>query len=300
VQLPSHQGRFDAPVDDRCWPRDTDVSIQRQLPLTQSPCIHSGKMQVSRNVGTCPRSKALTNVELPCSRKSRWGSRVMVACTLVHSPLVGPSTWSLVADELRARGWIVAVPSLREAATAGDLEGCCEAAATESARGTGVHVLVAHSGSGRLAPLIAHRMGALPEHIVLVDAIMPPEVGVSDVNGEFARYIAKLAVDGILPPWSEWFGPETMADEVPEPELRMRTVEEMPRLPLELFRSISVPASWSRSKRSYVLLSEAYRLHADQARARGWPVVELPGRHLDILNRPVKVAAAISEIARGA
>ena len=33
---------------------------------------------------------------------------------LIHSPLVGPLTWTLVADELQRKGIEVVVPVLRE------------------------------------------------------------------------------------------------------------------------------------------------------------------------------------------
>ena len=37
--------------------------------------------------------------------------------TLIHSPLVGGLTWTLVAQELSARGYPVAVPHLADQAT---------------------------------------------------------------------------------------------------------------------------------------------------------------------------------------
>jgi hypothetical protein len=48
---------------------------------------------------------------------------------------------------------------------------------------------------------------------------------------------------------------------------------------------------------AYLLLSAAYRADADDSRSRGWPVVELPGNHLDLVDRPAEVAAAIRSLA---
>jgi hypothetical protein len=58
---------------------------------------------------------------------------------------------------------------------------------------------------------------------------------------------------------------------------------------------------WAAAACGYVLLSEeAYGSQAAAAEARGWPVIRLPGGHLDIVNRPAKVAAAIAEVVAAA
>jgi hypothetical protein len=102
-----------------------------------------------------------------------------------------------------------------------------------------------------------------------------------------------LARDGVLPPWSEWFGP--VAEPVPDRELRSTLAAEMPRLPVSYFEA-SVPMShgWDRVPCGYVLLSETYRQSAAEARDRGWPVVEIPqGNHLTLATDPVTVAGAL-------
>src|SRR5690242_9890568 len=100
----------------------------------------------------------------------------MTALRLVHSPLVGPATWEGVADELRARGHDVVVPSLLAAAPRGDWRACVDAAA-----GPGATVLVGHSGAGPLLPQIAARCDPAPECLVFVDAGVPPARGASEL-----------------------------------------------------------------------------------------------------------------------
>src|SRR5258708_18493638 len=71
---------------------------------------------------------------------------------LVHSPLVGPATWDLVAAELAGRGCEVGVPDLTGTVTAGppycprQAEGIARSASGRPA------ILIGHSGAG---PLLA-------------------------------------------------------------------------------------------------------------------------------------------------
>lgn len=58
-----------------------------------------------------------------------------------------------------------------------------------------------------------------------------------------------------------------------------------------------MPEGWSRTSGGYILLSEPYRPHASEAASRGWPVIELLGRHLDIVTRAPEVAAALVDVA---
>jgi len=77
-------------------------------------------------------------------------------------------------------------------------------------------------------------------------------------------------------------------------------VADIPRVPLALFEGVvEVPTGWAaRSPGAYVHQSEPYAADARLAAARGWPVTELPGTHLDIVTQPATVAAAIDHLAR--
>jgi hypothetical protein len=217
----------------------------------------------------------------------------MSSFTLVHSPLVGPLSWSAVEVELRKRGHAVQVPSLVSAATSGRWLACVDAAVGGAARGDD-QVLVGHSGAGPLMPLIAGRMDRPPQRLVFVDAILPPEDGERSVSGTLLQHLRTIETEGRLPPWSEWFGPGVMEELIPDDHLRSAVVADMPRLPLSYFEGvIPVPSGWMRTSCRYVLLSEAYREEAGEATSRGWHVYEHLGSHLDILNRPVEIADSL-------
>jgi hypothetical protein len=220
----------------------------------------------------------------------------MAAFVLVHSPVTGPSTWRWVADELAARGHQVVVPAVPPAATALGWPAFVGAVGALAA-GLDSPVLVGHSGAGPLLPRIATRIRA--QALVFVDADVPPEAGETTlVPAEFLEFLQGLANGGVLPPWSGWFGPEGMRQQIPDDRKREIVSAELPALPLSYFQArVPVPAGWTSTRCGYVLLSEAYAEQASKAAASGWPVARLAGAHLDIVTRPSAVANAILSVA---
>ncbi|MDQ4069189.1 MAG: alpha/beta hydrolase [Actinomycetota bacterium] len=218
----------------------------------------------------------------------------MASFVLVHSPLVGPTTWSWVANEIERYGHQVIVPSLLDAATSGSWEACVSAVATAAPPGV-PHVLVGHSGAGPLLPAIAEQLN--PSRLVFVDARLPPTEGTSAlVPEQFLGALTALAQDGVLPPWSDWFEPGTMETLIPDPGRREAVVAELPRLPLSYFQArVPMPEGWAIAPCTYVLLSEAYRHDANQAATRGWTVIELLGSHLDLVAQPLKLAEILRD-----
>ena len=220
----------------------------------------------------------------------------MAAFVLVHSPVTGPSTWRWVADELAARGHRVSVPAVPPAATALGWSAFVGAVGALSA-GIDSPVLVGHSGAGPLLPRIGTRIRA--KALVFVDADIPPEAGETTlVPDEFLDFLRGLARGGVLPPWSQWFGPDSMRELIPDDRAREIVSGELPAVPLSYFETrVPVPAGWTSSPCGYVLLSEAYAEQASKAAASGWPVARLPGAHLDIVTRPAAIADAILSVA---
>jgi pimeloyl-ACP methyl ester carboxylesterase len=131
---------------------------------------------------------------------------------LVHSPLLGPSTWEWVARELEQRGRLTVVPSLLATAVApapGWREACKTIAACS--RGAAGVVLVGHSAAGTLLPAIAESIPVDATGMVFVDAFLPPASGTAPpVPATYIDELKTLAIDGVLPPWSSWFGDEVM------------------------------------------------------------------------------------------
>jgi hypothetical protein len=218
----------------------------------------------------------------------------MTAFVLVHSPVTGPSTWRWVAAVLVAGGHRVSIPAV---AGVSSWQEFADAVAAQVAHDDHA-VLVGHSGAGSVLPQIAARTGA--ERLIFVDADIPSAAGeASLMPAEILATLRAMATDGLLPPWSEWFGPEVMGELVPDAERRSLVTAELPRLPISYYEGrVPAPAGWAGAAGGYVLLSaEAYGDQARAAAARGWPVIELPGGHLDIVTRPEPIAAAITEIA---
>jgi hypothetical protein len=220
----------------------------------------------------------------------------MAAFVLVHSPVTGPSTWRWVAEELAVRGHRVSVPAVPPAATALGWSAFVGAVAALSA-GVDSPVVVGHSGAGPLLPRIGARIRA--RALVFVDADIPPQAGETTlVPDEFLEFLRGLATRGVLPPWSEWFGPDSMRELIPDEQTREIVNAELPAVPLSYFETrVPVPAGWTSTPCGYVLLSEAYAEQASKAAASGWPAARLPGGHLDLVTRPAAVAEAILSVA---
>jgi hypothetical protein len=214
------------------------------------------------------------------------------AFALVHSPLVGPSTWRWVAEELDAAGHRVRVPRVPAEAVAHGWVAFADAVAGQISAG---EVLVGHSGAGPLLPQIAARAARPPSALVFVDAAVPARSGATELMPEgMLAELRQLATGGMLPPWSDWFGPGVMQELVPDDTRRAAVLAELRMLPLAYFENpVALSSGWADIPSGYILLSEAYAADADEAEATGWPVVREMGAHLDIVTRPKAIADAI-------
>jgi pimeloyl-ACP methyl ester carboxylesterase len=223
---------------------------------------------------------------------------VPVFLTLVHSPLVGPGTWEAVAAAARDRGHQVSVPDLRPALSKAPPFAARQVALVADAVGQRETVLVGHSGAGPLLAAAGDACGDVGGYVYL-DAGMPApgKSWFETVPAELAAHVRGMARDGWLPPWSEWWGPDEVADLLPDPQLRRRFVAECPPLPVAMFEE-PLPSSpgWASRPSAYLRLSDAYEEPAAQARALGWPVIELNGHHLSVLTEPELVIDAILDL----
>jgi Alpha/beta hydrolase family len=215
---------------------------------------------------------------------------------LIHSPLVGPGTWEPVAEELRRHRRKTVVASLTGVADAPAPQWRhCVAAVRAAAEDIGGRfVLVGHSGAGPLMPAMADAIRGEVAASIFVDAMLPPASGHARLlPAELLSQLRALASDGVLPPWSAWFGESAMRELVPEDDLRAALEREMPRLPLAYFEAqVPVPAGWRQRPCAYLLLSrDSYGQPAAEARSCGWPTAELAGaHHLSLVTDPSRVA----------
>jgi hypothetical protein len=226
------------------------------------------------------------------------------ALVLVHSPLIGPTSWLPVADELERRGRVVVVPSLLGVAGAPAPQW---RQVPETVRLATSHlqrpiVLVGHSGAGLLLPVIAGALSAEVAALVFVDSFLPQAAGpVQLAPAAFMDQLRAMATHGVLPPWSRWFGDEGMRELVHDEDLRAALEREMPRMPLSYFASaVPLPEAWRRRPCAYLLLSpDTYGQSAAEAQALGWPVRAIrDAHHLAITTDPIPVTEALLELER--
>jgi hypothetical protein len=222
---------------------------------------------------------------------------------LVPAPVLGPASWQPVAAELTAGGVRVTVPSLAGFTDGGPpyaprlVRRCAEqaAAALADSPGTDRLVLVVHSGAGPFAARLAAAVPATPAGVAVVfaDAGLPAADGPTPVvGGDFLPYLSRLARDGVVPAWPQWFPEASPAELYPSETARAAVLADARPLPLSFFHE-QLPAAPMPAQARYLLFSDGYGSEAQAARKRGWPVAELPGSHLHMLVDPATVAAAL-------
>ena len=121
---------------------------------------------------------------------------------LVHSPLVGPSTWRPFEDTARSAGLDVVRPDLTgvERADRPQWRHVVDTAVDAVADRSDL-VVIGHSGSGAVLPAIGHRLMDRVRALVFVDAVVPPAAGEHSASPPFRDFLDGIVVDGLLPQW---------------------------------------------------------------------------------------------------
>jgi hypothetical protein len=226
----------------------------------------------------------------------------MVTFALIHSPLVGPSTWKLVAIQLQQRNRQVIVPTLidSEADPRAYWEQHARSAAEAiNATTQGSCILVGHSGAGPILPAIGGRLTRPPSGYIFVDAGLPgDQVSRLDMMksessqwaDEFERY---LTAGERYPNWSD----TDLQSLIPDDDLRQQMLKEIRARALAFFTErISIPQDWSMPPCGYIQFTETYEVPASRARQSGWPFVRFQAGHFHMLVEPILVADALVHI----
>lgn len=228
------------------------------------------------------------------------GGRVEPAFVLLHSMLLGPSTWAPVAARLAASGAVAVVPSFVDVADLDDPPFWPRVAATVDDALTRLPphqpvVLVAHSNAGLLVPAVVRAARRPVAGCLFVDASLPARTRPTPAaTAERLAFLRTLATGGRLPQWTTWWSEDDVARLFPDRRTRSTVAAEQPRLPLSYYeQQLPVPAGWDRRPCGYLLFGPPYDRMADEARERGWDVDELPGGHLHQLVAPDAVAARL-------
>jgi len=244
----------------------------------------------------------------PRTRRWRgWDSGVDALFVLAHSPLVGPSTWSLVAAELGRRGIDAIVPSLRDREDSGRPYWRQHAESVASALRPVPRdrplALVRHSGAGPLLPAIRRLTRQPVAACIFVDAGLPHDgmsrldaMGVEDPA--FARELREhLASGGRFPEW----GDEDLREAIPDDHARRAMLAELRPRPLAFFEE-PIPGSVGEldAPRGYLRLSAAYGQPAEQARQDGWAYRAFDAGHFHMLVDPIVVTNAIVGLVQAA
>jgi hypothetical protein len=234
----------------------------------------------------------------------REGVLVPLQFVLIHSPLVGPLTWTPVAERLRARGHAALVPAL--AGDEDDPAPLWRQHAASVVRALEVLPpevrpwLVGHSGAGALLPAMRDLWQRRVAGYLLVDAGIPsngqPRRG--PPNSEFARQLDALYVTGHrFPAWTD----ERLRPLVPDDALRSGLLAELQPQPWRFWEEpIPVFAGWPDAPCAYLHFSSPYDADADHARNTGWPFRHLPAGHFHMLVDPTAVADAVLNLAAAA
>ena len=154
-----------------------------------------------------------------------------------------------------------------------------------------------HSNAGLYVAALVAR--APVTALVFVDALLPGEPPASPVtSADLVEQLRPLAdATGRLPVWTRWWPEEDLAGLFSDAGQRAAVERGQRRLPLAYLESaVPSPAGWERLPAAYLGFGEAYAAEQVRARALGWPVSLLPGRHLHPVVEPAEVADAVTAL----
>lgn len=218
------------------------------------------------------------------------------AFVLLHSPLVGPGSWTKVAAILSERGFDAVVPRLSSAldgappyyARFADLT----AGAVRISAPMGDIVLVGHSGAGALLPAVASQIPN-PAGAIFADALLPHpgRAWFETVPPELKAHLLSLARERRLPRWNEWWPRDAMARILPDQATRETFLGALREIPFAYCEEKAPEIAMPDGVRcAYLQWSAACRADAAEAGARGWTVLSRNANHLAMLTNPDAVA----------
>jgi hypothetical protein len=218
---------------------------------------------------------------------------------LIHSPLVGPLTWKLVAEQMQQRNLDVVVPTLVDQAgsTQPFWKQHAESALAHLPKGQPV-TLVGHSGAGPLLPAIGEALANPVHAYVFVDASIPRDgasrLDLMKAEGmEWAeQFQQELERGGRYPNWDF----DDLREVIPDESLRKGMVAEIRPRGLSFFAEpIPVFDTWPEAPCVYIRLSAPYDRPAEQAQQFGWRTYDLEAGHFHMLVAPKTVTDMILE-----
>ena len=196
-----------------------------------------------------------------------------------------------LAASLMERGWSTTVPDLCEA-----IESPARFAAG-AVEGVGaVDVVIGHSGAGAFIPTVAEHTHAAVR--MFVDAIVPERTSMFTPSARFVDFVDAVPTeDGRLAPWHMWWPEDVLAELVPDEQLRLELIADIPRVaPRSMTAPVALPQSWWTKPMAFLQLSDAYDEERMRVQALGWPTRKLDGGHLDLYVDPDLIADHVCEL----
>jgi hypothetical protein len=209
---------------------------------------------------------------------------------LIHSPLVGPLTWRLVAEEMRRQGLDALVPTLSDSADSKEPfwkqhAGSFATTLAKLSKDRPV-TLIAHSGAGSLLPVLRQSLANAVQAYMFVDASLPRNGAsrldlIKSEDPEWAtQFQTDLEQGERFPNWSF----EDLQEVIPDESLREQMVAEIRPRGLSFFTEpIPVFDGWPDAPCIYIRFSAPYQGPATQARQAGWPTYDLEAGHFHML-----------------
>lgn len=206
---------------------------------------------------------------------------------LIHSPLVGPLTWTLVAEQLQLRGLNALVPLLKDTTNSQEpfWKQHAESVSAQIPQNDPV-ALIAHSGAGPLLPVIRQSLSNPINAYVFVDAGIPRngasrlDLMKSEDPEWAAQFQAELERGKSFPNWNN----DDLREVIPDESLRRQMVAEIRPRGLGFFTEpIPVFDGWPDAPCIYIQFSAAYEKPAAYARLAGWQIHELEAGHFHML-----------------
>jgi alpha/beta hydrolase family protein len=224
----------------------------------------------------------------------------MKTIVLVHSPLVGPLTWSLVAQALRRRGMEALTPAIsqddssREPLSKQHARSVADELRTVPA--DRAIVVVGHSGAGQLLPMIRHSAGSPVTAYLFVDAGIPHDGEARIEPGVSGERLRAMYLRGErFPNWTD----DQLQEVLPDPLLRRQLLDQVRPQPWSFWTEpIGVFPGWPDAPCGYLRFTPnpTYDDSAAEARRLGWPHVDLAGGHFHMLVEPEVVTDALLQL----
>lgn len=220
-----------------------------------------------------------------------------LAFALIPSPLVGSSTFEPLRAELERRGHVACVVPGASPEGPPYWASWADSIASSLPAANRV-VLVAHSGAGPVADLVADGSPAVAAVVYLDGTLLASGRSFIDTVDAATLESEPLRSGIARGAWpNPWCSPELWERVGISHADAVRFAAEARELPVARYRE-SLPASAPSIAHGYIAFvpNGFYAPMLAGSRERGWPVRELPGMHFHFLVDPPRVADALIDI----